>query len=191
MSVRQRSWSINGVEKTAWVVDFVDANGKRRLKTFKVKTDADRFQGMAAAARTGIVPEPLLPAKGFRPVEFVVTLPVDQRKKGNGREALVTALRAACPLPKPTADAVILHLILELPSRSTITNIDNRVKPILDALTGIAYVDDSQVCELMVRRVTARTRRLKIKLWHLPQTEILLHLNALKQVGLISDWGRA
>ncbi|RAH99871.1 site-specific integrase [Acuticoccus sediminis] len=47
MSVRKRIWTSKGVEKTAWVVDYTDQNGKRRLKTFQRKKEADAW-----AART-------------------------------------------------------------------------------------------------------------------------------------------
>lgn len=44
MSVRKREWtSPKGEAKSAWVVDYTDASGKRRLKTFKLKKAADAF----------------------------------------------------------------------------------------------------------------------------------------------------
>ena len=48
MSIRKRSWTTsNGEDKTAWVVDYVDQGGKRRLKTFAKKKDADAFSATA------------------------------------------------------------------------------------------------------------------------------------------------
>lgn len=48
MSIRKRTWITGkGVEKTAWVVDYVDMQGKRRLKTFAKKKDADAFEATA------------------------------------------------------------------------------------------------------------------------------------------------
>ena len=45
MSVRKRIWTTSkGVEKEAWVVDYVDQSGKRRLKTCVKKKDADRYE---------------------------------------------------------------------------------------------------------------------------------------------------
>jgi integrase len=45
MSVRKRTWTTaKGVEKEAWVVDYVDQSGKRRLKTCVKKKDADRYE---------------------------------------------------------------------------------------------------------------------------------------------------
>jgi integrase len=54
MSVRKRTWKTSkGVEKEAWVVDYVDRveGGKRRLKSFDKKKDAANF---AAIARTEV-----------------------------------------------------------------------------------------------------------------------------------------
>lgn len=56
MSVRKRSWTNGkGEEKSSWVVDYVDTKGKRRLKTFAKKKDADAFSNTAAVeVREGI-----------------------------------------------------------------------------------------------------------------------------------------
>ncbi len=44
MSVRKRTWTdAKGEERSAWVVDYKDQSGKRRLKTFKLKKEADAF----------------------------------------------------------------------------------------------------------------------------------------------------
>lgn len=49
MSVRKRIWTTpKGEEKSAWVVDYVDAAGKRRLKSFKLKKQADAFAATAS-----------------------------------------------------------------------------------------------------------------------------------------------
>jgi integrase len=53
MSVRKRTWTTaKGVEKEAWVVDYVDQTGKRRLKTCAKKKDADRY---AATSRVEVM----------------------------------------------------------------------------------------------------------------------------------------
>lgn len=56
MSVRKRTWTTGkGVEKSAWVVDYVDTKGKRRLKTFKLKKEADAFAATASVeVREGV-----------------------------------------------------------------------------------------------------------------------------------------
>jgi integrase len=48
MSIRKRAWTTSkGAEKEAWVVDYVDQAGKRRLKTFAKKKVADNFAATA------------------------------------------------------------------------------------------------------------------------------------------------
>jgi len=56
MSVRKREWTTpKGVEKSAWVVDYLDTTGKRRLKTFARKKEADQFAATASVeVREGI-----------------------------------------------------------------------------------------------------------------------------------------
>lgn len=51
MSVRKRRWISKGEEKTAWVCDYFDGAGRRRLKTFGRKKDADAY---AAGAKVEI-----------------------------------------------------------------------------------------------------------------------------------------
>jgi integrase len=48
MSIRKRTWkTAKGDAKEAWVVDYVDQAGKRRLKTFGKKKEADAFKTRA------------------------------------------------------------------------------------------------------------------------------------------------
>lgn len=56
MSVRKREWSTpKGIQKSAWVVDYTDAAGKRRLKTFRLKKEADQFAATASVeVRQGV-----------------------------------------------------------------------------------------------------------------------------------------
>lgn len=42
-SIRKRTWRHRGVIKTAWVVDYRDQAGRRRLKTFQAKKAADAW----------------------------------------------------------------------------------------------------------------------------------------------------
>jgi len=42
-SVRKRTWTTGGKVKTAWVADYFDQAGKRRLKTFETKRAADAW----------------------------------------------------------------------------------------------------------------------------------------------------
>lgn len=51
MGIRQRRWTWKGKEKSAWVVEYFDLKGKRRLKTFKTRRAAE---GWAAETRVSI-----------------------------------------------------------------------------------------------------------------------------------------
>ena len=51
MSVRSRTWTWNGVERQAFVADYVDQGGKRRHKTFKTQKAAKDF---AASSRVEV-----------------------------------------------------------------------------------------------------------------------------------------
>ena len=42
-SIRKRTWTSRGIERSAWVVDYFDQGGKRRLKTFTTKKEADAW----------------------------------------------------------------------------------------------------------------------------------------------------
>lgn len=55
MSVRKRKWTTaTGEDKEAWVVDYVDQAGARRLKTFGKKKEADAWsQSTGVAVREG------------------------------------------------------------------------------------------------------------------------------------------
>src|ERR1041385_1130619 len=53
MSVRKRKWKTSGGEgREAWVVDYTDQQGKRLLKTFDKKKDAD---ACAASSRIEVI----------------------------------------------------------------------------------------------------------------------------------------
>jgi len=47
-SVRKRIWDSKGVRKEAWVVSYTDQLGKRRLKTFERKKEADAYRNKVA-----------------------------------------------------------------------------------------------------------------------------------------------
>ena len=49
MSVRRRNWTnADGSQGEAWVVNYTDADGKRRLKSFERKRDADAYHAKVA-----------------------------------------------------------------------------------------------------------------------------------------------
>ena len=53
-SIRKRRWKSGDREREAWVVDFKDHSGRRRLETFKKKRDADaRLKGILNEVEVG------------------------------------------------------------------------------------------------------------------------------------------
>lgn len=103
MSVRKRAWTTSkGVDKEAWVVDYVDQAGKRRLKTFTKKKVADNFAATAnveirAGVRTADSASVTIAEAG--------RLWVDTAEKGSpGRE----------PLERSTVTAYRQHLRLHI-----------------------------------------------------------------------------
>jgi len=42
-TIRKRVWKIGGVERSAWIVDYRDQGGVRRLKTFNTKREAEAW----------------------------------------------------------------------------------------------------------------------------------------------------
>jgi integrase len=42
-SIRKRTWRAGGELRSAWVADYLDQHGKRRLKTFRTKREADAW----------------------------------------------------------------------------------------------------------------------------------------------------
>ena len=71
-------------------------------------------------------------------------------------EAVGWAARDA-GIRNPYQGAVRLEIVLWLPDRRR-RDVDNCAKSICDALNGIAYLDDSQIIELTVRRGVDRVR---------------------------------
>jgi hypothetical protein len=43
MSIRRRVWTTRGVKRAAWIFDYCDQAGKRHLKTFATKKEADSW----------------------------------------------------------------------------------------------------------------------------------------------------
>ena len=52
MAIRKRKWkSVDGIELTAWIVDYYDQSGTRRLKTFEKKKNAEDFESSTRAEK--------------------------------------------------------------------------------------------------------------------------------------------
>jgi hypothetical protein len=62
MSVRLRTWKNRDGAGSAWIVDYADNYGARRLKTFNNKPEADAFNTAMIAQAKHYRRNPLLPA---------------------------------------------------------------------------------------------------------------------------------
>jgi len=98
------------------------------------------------------------------PVEFVVVgTPVswrsgNKRRKKKWKQAIVAALEQATKLPlKAPIDEVRVHIRYYYSKESTVLDLDNLSKPVLDAMNRRVYDDDSQICDLWIDRVDVRS----------------------------------
>ena len=55
-SVRKRTWAYRGTQKSAWVVDYFDGDGVRRMKTFQARSVAVAWLRAARLDERGHVP---------------------------------------------------------------------------------------------------------------------------------------
>jgi hypothetical protein len=70
-----------------------------------------------------------------------------------------------------------------MPPSPVVADVDNLLKPVLDSLKGVAWMDDTQVCEVLCRRLPARNQLLRIKIWQIPGPVFGTQLNALAALG--------
>jgi Holliday junction resolvase RusA-like endonuclease len=165
MAVRQRVWmTTGGEERRAWLADYVDVDGKRRHKTFHTKGQATSFVAAVQAANSAEVSAPL--ARGRTMYAFISPLP--KSKKRDGCQAVLEALLSAYPGIKPSACPVIVHVTAECAPQSVVCDVDNLLKPVLDALAGHVYVNDTQVVECLARKIPSTKNRLRIRVWLVP-----------------------
>ena len=59
----------------------------------------------------------------------------------------------------PMPGAVIVHVIVEMATKPTVTETDELLKPVLDALRGVAWKDEAQVYEVLCRRLPGPRRQ--------------------------------
>jgi Holliday junction resolvase RusA-like endonuclease len=103
-------------------------------------------------------------------LKFVSPMPQPKAKTKwlNGsarRQCVVDALHAAYPDLQPEIGAVTVHMTALCPPASTACDVDNLMKPVLDALAGHVYVNDTQVVECLARKVSSKKRQLIIQVW--------------------------
>jgi Holliday junction resolvase RusA-like endonuclease len=163
MAVRSRTWTTaNGELRQAWVTRYMDGEGRRRLKTFRTKGQATAFESAVNVAKGGAGQVD----RGRSLISF--TAPLPRSKKRDGRQAVVDALLETYPHVLPTACPVIVHVTAEAAPSAVVCDVDNLLKPVLDALAGHVYVNDTQVIECMARKIPSAKNRLQVKVWLVP-----------------------
>jgi Holliday junction resolvase RusA-like endonuclease len=163
-TVRKRVWTTRkGVRNEAWVTTYKDIAGRVRTKHLPSEAEARKF--MTAIVQSEYS-QPLKKKRDGRPIMFVAPVPRDRTIEA--RKPITEAFRAAHPMHAPLISPVIVHVFAEIPPHIAVADVDNLLKPVLDALAGVAYVNDNQIVECLVRRLPCRERRLVIKIWPAP-----------------------
>lgn len=98
------------------------------------------------------------------PIEFVVVgTPVswrseNKRRKQKWKQTIVAALEQATTLPlKAPTDEVRVHIRYYHSEDSTVPDLDNLSKPVLDAMNRRVDDDDRRICDLWIDRVHVRS----------------------------------
>ena len=91
-TVRKRIWKrrSDGLVQEAWIVNYTDAGNKRRLKTFRLKREADQFQKLINGI-TLAVPAPLKNGPG--PLQFFAPIPPWSKVRLLGKNAARRSLK--------------------------------------------------------------------------------------------------
>lgn len=134
MSVRKRTWTTGkGIEKTAWVCDYVDGKGVRRLKSFKLKKQADDFE---ASAR----------------VQIKEGVHVADRDTVTVKQAGDLWLKSCAGLERSTLDQYDQHLRLHIAPTIGSLKLSQITVPAVRAFQE--DLQDSGRSEAMIKRVT-------------------------------------
>jgi integrase len=150
-SVRKREWTYKGEAKTAWVVAYTDGGGKRRLKTFDKKKDADKYRtqvetevekGAHVAGRASVKMNALMD-------EFLRTMEV---KRQNGRMSLGRIRQVTTLINthyRPAFGAVMATELTERQIEQAIISMSQRNAP----HTMQAHLRDLRlICDFGIRR---------------------------------------
>jgi Holliday junction resolvase RusA-like endonuclease len=165
-TLRERKWITGGREKIAWQVDFTDAAGRRRHRQFPTHEEAERFlKGIKYGADARRTRDAVNNGYGRHMLVFTTPFPGGSTKKA-GKQAIADALRKVYPGIVPSTDPIIVHVTAACPPSSSPCDVDNLLKPVLDGMAGLAYVNDTQVIEYLIRKIpSGGPRSLKVEVW--------------------------
>ena len=93
-------------------------------------------------------------------------------EKGFTKEKELEAeLKAFFPIPKNTSKKKISEMLKGMIYHTKRPDIDNLVKSVFDALNGLAYYDDSQICKLTVCKLYSELPRVEITITEVKKNE--------------------
>jgi integrase len=171
-SVRKRRWQKAGQEKEAWVVDYHDQYGKRRLKTFVRKKEADAFlvsaqhevsQGIHAPGSASIsvarVAEDWLTAKEHEGLEPHTLR--SYRSQVSHHVAPLVGHEKLANLTRPKIEAVKEEL-LRTRSRATARSAIQTIRTILSYAQANGFVAQNVAVNVRVKELSRHKRKLRI-----------------------------
>ena len=130
MSVRRRTWrNGDGSLGEAWVVNYTDAGGKRRLKSFNRKREAESFEA-AVAVRMSVLVSMFLTASRSR----------SPRRAGYGSQAAKPPILERCTLDA-YRQRVMLHIV-PFPRRRELSQLSVPRSRLEDAMRSGPFTDD-------------------------------------------------
>jgi Holliday junction resolvase RusA-like endonuclease len=149
------------------MVDWRDAFGQRCHRQFHSRENAESFwEHIKANPKIGQTPNHKNHDCGRRLLSITVPWPA-RTPRQTRRQLIADALQKAYPNLAMSLDPIIVHMTAMLPPAHTQHDVDNLLKPVLDAMAGIVYVNDTQVVEYLVRKVPGVDRKLLIEVWAL------------------------
>lgn len=80
---------------------------------------------------------------------------------------LAAKIIAYFPIPKSVSKKARQKMIDKEIKHTKRPDVDNLIKAILDALNGIAYYDDSQICEIMCGKYYGEEPKVQVQIWSL------------------------
>jgi hypothetical protein len=164
MSIRKRIWKTAKGVSEAWVVDYT-VQGVRRVRTFDTKKEATAFAWIGSSIGS---PNPTVIGTEFKPLVYRTPLPCRLRKGERNsvrRQGVVDSIKNSNPKITPSCGDVIVHILAEVPRAFAVADVDNLLKPLLDAMIGVVYQDDTQIIECLIKKIPSTKSGLTIKVW--------------------------
>ena len=153
MSVRKRTWTTSkGVEKEAWIVDYMDQGRKRRLKSFAKKKDAAAF---AATASVEI-------RAGVHTADSASITIAEAGKKWLETAELGAPERE--PLERATVDAYRQHLRLHIGPYIGSVKLSQLSAPMVREFSTSSHAETCREEPILEPRSTAMVRKVRVSL---------------------------